>query len=39
MVRSAAGAAGASYTSPIPVVRTHLGHAIASEWTKIKSVR
>lgn len=32
-------APGASYTSPIPVVRTHLGHAIASEWTKIKSVR
>jgi ABC-type transport system involved in multi-copper enzyme maturation permease subunit len=28
-----------AYTSPIPVVRTHLGHAIASEWTKIKSVR
>ncbi|MET9772666.1 ABC transporter permease subunit [Streptomyces sp. NPDC006367] len=27
------------YTSPIPVVPTHLGHAIASEWTKIKSVR
>ncbi|MDT0386839.1 ABC transporter permease subunit [Streptomyces dubilierae] len=27
------------YTSPIPVVRTHLGNAIASEWTKIKSVR
>ncbi|WP_416976863.1 ABC transporter permease [Streptomyces sp. T028] len=27
------------YTSPIPVVRTHLGHAIASEWTKIRSVR
>ncbi|UCM90545.1 ABC transporter permease [Streptomyces marincola] len=27
------------YASPIPVVRTHLGHAIASEWTKIKSVR
>ncbi len=26
-------------TSPIPVVRTHLGHALASEWTKIKSVR
>ncbi|MDX2873735.1 ABC transporter permease subunit [Streptomyces ipomoeae] len=23
----------------MPVVRTHLGHAIASEWTKIKSVR
>ncbi|KOX00313.1 ABC transporter [Streptomyces sp. NRRL B-1140] len=30
---------GAGYTSPIPVVRTHLGHAIASEWTKIRSVR
>ncbi|MFF4274965.1 ABC transporter permease [Streptomyces sp. NPDC001536] len=29
----------AAYTSPIPVVRTHLGHAIASEWTKIRSVR
>ncbi|MGY3204115.1 ABC transporter permease subunit [Streptomyces sp. TE5632] len=27
------------YHSPIPVVRTHLGHAIASEWTKIRSVR
>ncbi|KPH96759.1 hypothetical protein OK074_0852 [Actinobacteria bacterium OK074] len=27
------------YVSPIPVVRTHLGHAVASEWTKIKSVR
>ncbi|MBW8818680.1 ABC transporter permease subunit [Streptomyces sp. NPDC086033] len=27
------------YTSPIPVVRTHLGNAIASEWTKIRSVR
>ncbi|GAA2238572.1 MULTISPECIES: ABC transporter permease subunit [Streptomyces] len=27
------------YTSPIPVVRTHLGHAVASEWTKIRSVR
>lgn len=32
-------APGASYTSPIPVVRTHLGHALASEWTKIRSVR
>ncbi|MER7480021.1 ABC transporter permease subunit [Streptomyces sp. NPDC126510] len=30
---------GPGYTSPIPVVRTHLGHAIASEWTKIRSVR
>ncbi|MER5911768.1 ABC transporter permease subunit [Streptomyces sp. NPDC001982] len=27
------------YTSPIPVVRTHLGNAITSEWTKIRSVR
>ncbi|GAA3218609.1 ABC transporter permease [Streptomyces sp. XM83C] len=27
------------YTSPIPVVRTHLGHALASEWTKMRSVR
>ncbi|MBD0843218.1 ABC transporter permease [Streptomyces sp. TRM68416] len=33
------GASCPAYTSPIPVVRTHLGHAIASEWTKIKSVR
>ncbi|MEV0975876.1 ABC transporter permease subunit [Streptomyces sp. NPDC049915] len=28
-----------AYTSPIPIVRTHLGHAIASEWTKLRSVR
>src|SRR3954468_7949878 len=34
-----AAAPYAGYTSPIPVVRTHLGHAIASEWTKIRSVR
>lgn len=27
------------YTSPIPVRRAHLGHAILSEWTKIRSVR
>jgi ABC-type transport system involved in multi-copper enzyme maturation permease subunit len=27
------------YVSPIPVRSTHLGHALASEWTKIKSVR
>ncbi|MGW3912242.1 ABC transporter permease subunit [Streptomyces sp. NPDC005070] len=32
-------APGTSYTSPIPVTRTHLGHALHSEWTKIKSVR
>ncbi|WP_055494844.1 ABC transporter permease subunit [Streptomyces sp. TP-A0356] len=35
----AAGSAYPAYTSPIPVVRTHLGHAVASEWTKIRSVR
>jgi ABC-2 type transport system permease protein len=33
------GTPGTSYTSPIPITRTHLGHALASEWTKIKSVR
>jgi hypothetical protein len=27
------------YASPIPIRRTHLGHAIASEWTKIRTVR
>ncbi|MEU4686530.1 ABC transporter permease subunit [Streptomyces xinghaiensis] len=27
------------YASPIPVRDTHLGHAIAAEWTKIRSVR
>ncbi|TSB35308.1 ABC transporter permease subunit [Streptomyces benahoarensis] len=31
--------APAGYTSPIPVRSTHLGHALASEWTKIRSVR
>lgn len=31
--------AGGGYASPIPVRRTHLGHALASEWTKIRSVR
>ncbi|WP_165986120.1 ABC transporter permease subunit [Streptomyces sp. YIM 98790] len=30
---------GQGYASPIPVQRTHLGHALASEWTKIRSVR
>ncbi|RMI38695.1 ABC transporter permease [Streptomyces triticirhizae] len=30
---------GPGYSSPIPVVTTHLGHAIASEWTKIRTVR
>ncbi|MFI8193132.1 ABC transporter permease [Streptomyces sp. NPDC085946] len=37
--QAAPGPSYATYTSPIPVVRTHLGHAIASEWTKIRSVR
>ncbi|MFD4374638.1 ABC transporter permease [Streptomyces sp. NPDC058486] len=27
------------YVSPIPVRRAHLGDALASEWTKIRSVR
>jgi hypothetical protein len=36
---AAPGSSYSGYTSPIPVVRTHLGHAIASEWTKIRSVR
>ncbi|MGW0951757.1 ABC transporter permease [Streptomyces sp. NPDC002405] len=36
---AATGSPQPGYTSPIPVVRTHLGHALASEWTKIKSVR
>ncbi|MFG3657521.1 ABC transporter permease subunit [Streptomyces sp. NPDC047706] len=39
MPQAAPGAQHSGYTSPIPVVRTHLGHALASEWTKIKSVR
>jgi ABC-type transport system involved in multi-copper enzyme maturation permease subunit len=37
--QAAPGSAYPTYTSPIPVVRTHLGHAVASEWTKIRSVR
>ncbi|MZF89582.1 ABC transporter permease subunit [Streptomyces sp. SID5643] len=36
---SAPYAGDPGYTSPIPVVPTHLGNAIASEWTKIRSVR
>ncbi|MGY0018720.1 ABC transporter permease [Streptomyces sp. cg35] len=31
--------AAGSYASPIPVRRAHLGDALASEWTKIRSVR
>jgi ABC-type transport system involved in multi-copper enzyme maturation permease subunit len=37
--QAAPGPAYPGYNSPIPVVRTHLGHAVASEWTKIRSVR
>ncbi|MGW4757901.1 ABC transporter permease subunit [Streptomyces chartreusis] len=37
--QAAPGTPHPTYTSPIPVVRTHLGHALASEWTKIRSVR
>ncbi|HCA84441.1 MAG TPA: ABC transporter permease, partial [Streptomyces sp.] len=33
------GFQGGTYISPIPVGRTHLGHALASEWTKIRTVR
>ncbi|MGP4112014.1 ABC transporter permease [Streptomyces sp. 4N509B] len=32
-------AAGPVYASPMPVRRSHLGHALASEWTKIRTVR
>ncbi|MCX4528151.1 MULTISPECIES: ABC transporter permease [unclassified Streptomyces] len=27
------------YSSPLPTTRPHLGHALASEWTKLTSVR
>lgn len=27
------------YSSPLPTPRPHLGHALASEWTKVTSVR
>ncbi|MET9254492.1 ABC transporter permease subunit [Streptomyces sp. NPDC003717] len=37
--QKAPGPAYPTYTSPIPVTPAHLGHALASEWTKIKSVR
>ncbi|GLF94705.1 ABC transporter permease [Streptomyces yaizuensis] len=33
------GATGASYSSPIPIRKATLGDALASEWTKIRSVR
>ncbi|MEV8047595.1 MULTISPECIES: ABC transporter permease [Streptomyces] len=35
----ASGGLPSGYSSPIPVTPTHLGHALASEWTKMKSVR
>ncbi|WP_206323495.1 ABC transporter permease [Streptomyces sp. HNM0574] len=38
-VPQAQGGLNAGYTSPIPVRPTHLGHALASEWAKIRSVR
>ncbi|MFI5543686.1 ABC transporter permease [Streptomyces sp. NPDC051815] len=28
-----------SYSSPLPTPRPHLGHALASEWTKLVSIR
>ncbi|SDN65356.1 ABC-type transport system involved in multi-copper enzyme maturation, permease component [Streptomyces sp. cf386] len=37
--QAAPGSSYPTYTSPIPVVRTNLGHALSSEWTKIRSVR
>jgi ABC-type transport system involved in multi-copper enzyme maturation permease subunit len=37
--QSVPGSPYPTYTSPIPVTPTHLGNAIASEWTKIRSVR
>ncbi|GHB42668.1 ABC transporter [Streptomyces viridiviolaceus] len=37
--QAAPGSPYPGYTSPIPVVRTTLWHAVASEWTKIRSVR
>lgn len=40
---AAAAAAAAEqpkgYSSPLPTPRPHLGHALASEWTKLTSVR
>ncbi|MGW2210249.1 ABC transporter permease [Streptomyces sp. NPDC001781] len=35
----ASGGLQSGYSSPIPVTSAHLGHALASEWTKMKSVR
>ncbi|MBD0424255.1 ABC transporter permease [Streptomyces sp. TRM S81-3] len=37
--QAAPGSPYPTYTSPIPVVRTTLWHAVGSEWTKIRSVR
>ncbi|MEE1927478.1 ABC transporter permease [Streptomyces sp. TRM 70351] len=35
----AAQGPGSGHAPPLPERRAHLGHAIASEWTKIRSVR
>ncbi|MEN3585267.1 ABC transporter permease subunit [Streptomyces sp. ZYX-F-203] len=37
--RPTSGEPTSSYTSPIPVARAGLGQALASEWTKIRSLR
>ncbi|MFE3627007.1 ABC transporter permease [Streptomyces goshikiensis] len=36
---TASAAEKAGYSSPLPSPRPHLGHALASEWTKMTSVR
>ncbi|MCK1797514.1 ABC transporter permease [Streptomyces sp. XM4193] len=37
--QAGSAAAVAPYQSSMPIPKTHLGHALASEWTKIRSVR
>lgn len=37
--QQAAGPQAGGYHSPVPTTRANLGHAIVSEWTKIRSVR
>ncbi|MGW1768051.1 ABC transporter permease [Streptomyces sp. NPDC002073] len=39
MTAPAAGAGTTGYTSPLPATRPTLGHALASEWTKMTSLR
>ncbi|MGW5846614.1 ABC transporter permease [Streptomyces sp. NPDC055254] len=36
---TAVGGPARDYSSPLPSPRPHLGHAVASEWTKMVSVR